>query len=145
MCARSTAPSSCTTHIGLFAGRCWRRLGVPSCNWPPCSLDASNGGWMFAYFAMAVMRGGYICVAVLGANGAAFALLVPMFVRADLSRTLSFLFFLFFRMRKRENERKSGMLAVCFFMDTLRVFCRMLFFVFFLHFPPSCLHASQAV
>ena len=51
---------------------------------------------MFAYLDMAAMRGGYICVTALGVAGAAFALLVPMFVRADLSPTLSFLFFLFF-------------------------------------------------
>ena len=51
---------------------------------------------MFAYLAMAVMRGGYICAAALGVAGAAYALLGPVFVRADLSPTLSFLFFLFF-------------------------------------------------
>ena len=42
-----------------------------------------------------------------------------------------FSFLSFFRMRKRENERKSGMLAGCFFMDTLGVFCPMLFFLCF--------------
>ena len=54
-----------------------------------------------------------------------------------------FSFLSFFRMRKRENERKSGMLAGCFFMGTLRVFCRMLFFCVFLAFSAIgvCTHA----